>query len=163
MVILARDWRRRTAAAGAVTVLLAGCGLFEQIQRVGVSAGDDGSGILVHHVPCPGETLTGMTLSVGDPEEGGSVIWEVKGTGAGGPYAAGTTPPGFTESVPLQQLPPPGTDLRLEVATQQGAVTRTSSLSFDPGSLRPDRILTLGGEKDPVTFERDALETCEED
>jgi hypothetical protein len=155
--------RGRAVAAGAVTLLLAGCSLFEQIQRMGVSAGDDGSGILVHHVPCPGETLTGMTLSVGDPEEGGAVIWEVRGTGTGGPYTVGTTPPGFTESIPLQQLPPPGTDLRLEVATQQGAITRTSSLSFAPGSLQPDRILTLGGEKDPTTFERDALETCEED
>jgi hypothetical protein len=159
--MLERGWRR--AAAGALTVLLTGCGLFEQIQRGGVSAGDDGSGILVHHVPCPGETLTGMTLSVGDPEEGGSVIWQVTGSGSGGPYPVGTAPPGFTESVPLQQLPPPGADLRLEVATEQGAVTRTSSLSFDPGSLQPDRILTLGGEKDPITFERDALETCEED
>lgn len=161
--MLGGGWRGRAVAAGAVTVLLAGCGLFEQIQRMGVSAGDDGFGILVHHVPCPGETLTGMTLSVGDPEEGGAVIWEVRGTGTGGPYPVGTTPPGFTESVPLEQMPPPGTDLTLEVATQQGAVTRTSSLSFDPGSLQPDRIFTLGGEKDPTTFERDALETCEED
>jgi hypothetical protein len=161
--MLGRGWRGRAVVAGAVAVLLAGCGLFEQIQRIGLSAGDDGSGILVHHVPCPGETLTGMTLSIGDPEEGGTVIWQVTGMGSGGPYLAGTALPGFTESVPLQQLPPPGTALTLEVATQQGAVSRTSSLSFDPGSLRPDRILTLGGEKDPVTFERDALETCEED
>ena len=161
--MLGSGWRGRAVVAGAITVLLAGCGLFEQIQRIGVSAGDDGSGILVHHVPCPGETLTGMTLSVGDPEEGGTVIWQVTGMGSGGPYPVGTALPGFTESVPLQQPPPPGTDVTLEVATQQGAVTRTSSLSFDPGSLQPDRIVTLGGEKDPITFERDAMETCEED
>jgi hypothetical protein len=162
MAVLDIGWRR-AAAGTAVTVLVAGCGLFEQIQRVGVSAGEDGSGILVHHVPCPGETLTGMTLSVGDPEEGGTVIWQVTGTGSGGPYPVGTAPPGFTESVPLRQLPPRGTDLRIEIASQQGAVTRTSSLSFDAASLQSDRIITLGGEKDPVTFERDALETCQED
>jgi hypothetical protein len=153
---------RRAAASGAISVLLAGCGLVEQIQRIGVSAEDDGSGLLVHHVPCPGEALTGITLTAGDPEEGGAVIWQVTGTGSGGPYAVGTTPPGFEETVPLREVPP-ATQLTLEVATQQGALTRTSSLSFDPASLEPGRILTLGGRKDPATFERDARETCEED
>lgn len=60
------------------------------------------------------------------------------------------------------QSAPTADQLHLEVATQQGALTRTSCLSFEPGSLKSDRIVTLGGEKDPTTFEQDALETCEE-
>jgi hypothetical protein len=153
---------RRWAHAAAIVVLLAGCGLLEQVQRIGVSAGDGEAGILVHHVPCPDEALTGITLADGDPDEGGAVIWQVTGSGSGGPYPVGTTPPGFTETVPFREVPP-GTQLTLEVATQQGALTRTSSLSFDPASLEGDRMLTLGGAKDPAAFERDALETCEED
>jgi hypothetical protein len=153
---------RHAGASGAIAVLLAGCGLFEQIQRIGVSSEDEGSTLLVHHVPCPGEALTGITLAAGDPEEGGAVIWQVTGTGGGGPYPVGTTPPGFEETVPLREIPP-GTQLTLEVATRQGALTRTSTLSFDPASLEPGRTLTLGGTKDPATFERDARETCEAD
>lgn len=152
---------RRAAAWGTIAMLLAGCGLFEQIQRIGVSTEGEGPGLLVHHVPCPGEVLTGITLAVGDPEEGGAVLWQVRGTGGGGPYPVGTTPPGFEETVLLREIPP-GTQLHLEVATRQGALTRTSSLSFDPASLEAGRILTLGGTKDPATFERDARETCEE-
>jgi hypothetical protein len=153
---------RGAAASAAIAMLLVGCGLFEQIQRIGVSAEDGGSGLLVHHIACPGEALTGITLAAGDPEEGGAVIWQVTGTGSGGPYPVGTAPPGFEETVPLREIPP-GTQLTLEVATQQGALTRTSTLSFVPASLEPGRILTLGGTKDLATFERDALETCEED
>lgn len=152
----------RLVPAALAVAVLAGCGVLEQVQRVGVSAGTDGTGILVHHVPCPEETLTGITLALGDPEEGGAILWQVSGAGGQGPYTVGQTPPGFTESVPLQQ-PPEGAQVTLEIATQHGAVTRTSSLTFDPASLQPDRIFTLGGEKDPATFERDALETCRED
>jgi hypothetical protein len=153
---------RLVVVATLAVPVLAGCGVLEQVQRVGVSAGSDGSGILVHHVPCPDEILTGITLGLGDPEEGGAVLWQVTGAGGRGPYTVGETPPGFTESVPFQE-PPAGAQVTLEIATQQGAVTRTSSLTFDPASLEPDLIFTLGGEKDPATFESDALETCRED
>lgn len=152
----------RGAVAAALTVLVLGsCALLEQVQRVGVSSGDGGAGILVHHEPCPGETLTSMTLAIGDPEEGGTVIWQVRGAASGGPYEVGTTPPGMTESVTFTE-PPPDAGLHLEAATQEGGLSRTYALSFTQAGLSPDRIFTLGGAKDPETFRQDALETCEE-
>jgi hypothetical protein len=152
---------RRALVGTLLPLVLGSCTLLEQVQRIGVSTGPDGSGLLVHHQPCEDETLTGITLSVGDPEEGGTVIWQVAGTATGGPYEVGTTPPGMTESVAFTH-PPGDAGLHLEIATQDGALTRTSSLSFSQADLPSDRVFTLGGTKDPETFRRDALETCEE-
>jgi hypothetical protein len=153
--------RSRFVGLSATLILLTGCNLLAQVQRLGITAGDEG--VEVRYLLCPGESLSRAAAFAGD-EESGAVIWEATGT-VEGPgvvsFALGAPPDGLSESVPLQASPPPGSELTVEVVTASGGGTSTTSVSFDPGSLRPGEIFTLGGSKDPATFEEDARATCE--
>jgi hypothetical protein len=149
-----------------LVLLLTSCGLFEQVQRLGVSSED--GGMVVHYVPCAGEAVMAVRVTTGDPDEGDQVIWEVVQRGpnvleARGEqiYPVGTVPDEFQESVALAQTPLPDAKAAVEVeVASEGGGTSTLSLTFTPSDLEPGRITTLGGTKDPSTFEADALGTC---
>jgi hypothetical protein len=152
--------RSKLLGGGVTLLLLVGCNLLAQVQRLGITTGDQG--VEVRYVLCPGELLTRVAALAGD-DETGAIIWEATGT-VEGPgvvsFALGAPPEGLSDSVPLQASPPPGSELTVEVGASAGGGTSTSSVSFDPGTLRPGEIFTLGGNKDPATFEEDARETC---
>lgn len=153
--------RSKLLGLSATLLLLTSCNLLAQVQRLGITAGDQG--VEVRYLLCPGESLSRVAALAGD-EESGAVIWEATGT-VDGPgvvsFALGAPPDGLSDTVPLQASPPPGSELTVEVGTSAGGGTSTTSVSFDPGSLRPGEIFTLGGSKDPATFEEDARATCE--
>jgi hypothetical protein len=162
---MGRGW---IAAAAATAVLLGSCSLLQHVQRLGVSSQE--GDLVVHYVPCPGQAVAAVRASLGDPDEGGQVIWEI--TRAPGPspveargeqtYALGSVPDLFRESVSLEETPAPDAEVVVEVGviSERGG-TSTLSLTFAPGSLEPGRILTLGGSKDPATYREEALTTCE--
>jgi hypothetical protein len=154
-----RRWK--LLGLSATLFLLVGCNLLAQVQRLGITTGDQG--VEVRYLLCPGESLSRVAALAGD-EETGAVIWEATGT-VEGPgvvaFALGAPPEGLSDSVPLQTSPPPGSELTVEVATSAGGGTSTTSVSFDPGTLRAGEIFTLGGTKDPAMYEVEARATCE--
>jgi hypothetical protein len=157
---------RLIAALVVAGIALPACSVLARVQRLGVSSEDDG--IAVHYVPCPGEAVTAVRLWLGEPDEGGQVIWEIM-PGPSAPleargvqtYRVGS-PSGLQETVPITRTPAPDEGVAVQaVVASEGGGTSTLSLSFTQGSLQPGRIFTLGGTKDRAAFEEDALATCE--
>jgi hypothetical protein len=146
----------------AVTAVgLSACDLLASIQRLGVSPDETGT-VLVHYVPCSGETITRVTVFAGD-EETGDILWEARGESGPGTqvFPVGTPPEGLSDTALLTGPLPTGVEVTVEIEARAGRSTQTTSLGFDPAGLDAGKVFTLGGMKDPATYERDALETCE--
>jgi hypothetical protein len=85
---------RRTLGAGALLLLLAGCGARPQLA-VGVS-----SGPTIHYLLCAGERVTEVRLTA----PGGRVLWELRGRSRRTTYRVGVVPPGFRRVVRFRGL-----------------------------------------------------------
>jgi hypothetical protein len=159
-----------------VMTSLTGCSLFPGAKRLGVSASPSG-GVRVHFVPCPGEVVTkvaylegvggGFSAETGndqpadDPDDDEILRWlAVAPSGSEErTFDIGVTPPGFAEELPLDQDPRTVSAPAAFVA-YRGREIGSLEIGFDVDDLERGSILTLGGRKDPATFEREALESC---
>ena len=169
----------RSIVAGLIALTLGACGLFEDANRLGVSAEGEGD-VRAHFVPCPGQAVTrvallsqvgsGVHLETGDdqpgddPEDDEVVIWSV-GAAAGSPettFQMGVTPPGFTDEIPLVGRPADHSGIAAFVGYRSADGGLASlQIGFDIDDLESDRILTLSDFKDPATFQSDGRALCE--
>lgn len=172
-------WMPIARLAALVACLVTGCGVFEEANRLGVSASGEG-GVRAHFVPCPGQAVTrvallgnvgsGVHLETGndrpgdDPDDDEVILWSVASPGSPDTtFEIGSTPPGFVEEIPLDGRPTDHDDIGVFVGygTADGGLA-SLEIGFDSDMLEADRILTFGDLKDPDTFRRDAEALCAE-
>ena len=170
--------RRLLPALAAAALVTGSCsGLFEDSKRIGVSG--SGDALRAHFVPCPGQLVSRVALLDGtgggfatetgndtpgdDEDDDEVVVWSV-GAPEGSSdttFDIGGTPPGFVVEVPLTQPISTYGDIGVFIGFRGGGTVASVEIGFDPGDVPSGAILTLGGEVDPETFQREALAVCD--
>ena len=128
---------------------------------IGVSAGETRDRIRIHYHPCTGERVTGLTVGYSEDividETEDEVHWKVTSpTGVSETtFSVGTTPPGFTEEVPLVDGSVSESFFVAVDTTQRRLLG-----GFEVASLRTHQIRAEGRMWTPEEFRQFALREC---
>ncbi len=150
-----------------ISALLPGCDPGNAYQAIGVSRAEGGEA-QIHYVPCPGEVVTDVSVVLPNGIAGDSndvVLWATHSdTGSkDSVFAVGSTPPGFTLVVPLDQPLPEATSVTAIVSTDR---VNDVTVEYSGNELRTDLVLTGRSTEDhneyvpSAAFESRALSAC---
>jgi hypothetical protein len=151
------------AVAMVWVLALTACDRFSNVDRIGVTKGDDGS-VQIVYMACDYERLTAVSLYDGhDPTTGADneLVWEIRSAAGadGGGFTVGSQPEGWVETVPFDGTLPTNSVAAVEIEDSIG-----SAIDFAPTDLEPGQVFANTQTKsnmDPDAFEQRARESCQ--